>query len=79
MDQTVAEAYEDVPSWLAEDYPALFAAPRLLDRLRIYAIAFEVRQVLMHPPAGASSPHHPLHRLVRLLTRRSYLDDLRLP
>jgi len=76
MDQTVAEAYEDVPAWLAEDYPQLFAAPRLLDRLRIYAIAFEVRQVLMHPPLAASSRHHPMHRLVRLLTRRSYLDDL---
>jgi aminoglycoside phosphotransferase len=75
---TTAEAYEEVPSWLAEDYPQLFAAPRLVDRLRIYAIAFEVRQVLLSPPDRPTrdlSPHHPLHRLVRLLTGRSHLDQ----
>ncbi|HEY2814191.1 MAG TPA: aminoglycoside phosphotransferase family protein [Acidimicrobiales bacterium] len=76
-EQTRAEAYEEVPSWLAEDYPQLFASPRLVDRLRIYAVAFEVRQLLTDPPtapAAELSPHHPLRRLLRLLTKRSYLD-----
>jgi hypothetical protein len=75
--ETTAEAYEEVPSWLAEDYPDLFASPRLVDRLRLYAIAFEVRQLLMQPPkvpARELSPDHPLHRLLRLLSHRSYLD-----
>jgi Ser/Thr protein kinase RdoA (MazF antagonist) len=75
--QTKAEAYEDVPSWLAEDYPQLFTARDLRDRLRIYAIAFEIRQLLMLPPSAPArelSPRHPLPRLLQLLTHRSYLD-----
>ena len=69
--QTKAEAYEDVPSWLAEDYPQLFTTPDLRDRLRVYAIAFEVRQLLMLPPPAPArdlSPRHPLPRLLQLLT-----------
>ncbi|HEX2381700.1 MAG TPA: phosphotransferase [Acidimicrobiales bacterium] len=75
--QTKAEAYEEVPSWLAEDYPQLFTARNHRDRLRLYAIAFEVRQLLLLPPAAPThllSTRHPLPRLLRLLTHRSYLD-----
>jgi aminoglycoside phosphotransferase len=76
-EQTKAEDYEQVPSWLAEDYPQLFTAPNLRDRLRVYAVAFEVRQLLMLPPPAPArdlSPRHPLPRLLQLLTHRSYLD-----
>jgi Ser/Thr protein kinase RdoA (MazF antagonist) len=72
-----AEPYEEVPSWLAEDYPELFAAPSLRDRLRIYAIAFEVRRLLMRPPSAttrALSARDPLSHLVQLLDGRSHLD-----
>jgi aminoglycoside phosphotransferase len=75
--QTKREAYEEVPSWLAEDYPQLFTARHLRDRLRIYAIAFEVRQLLLLPPQAPArelSVRHPLPRLLELLTHRSYLD-----
>ena len=55
--QTKAEAYEEVPSWLAEDYPQLFTRTATCgDRLRLYAIAFEVRQLLMLPPAAPAAP-----------------------
>ena len=54
-----AEAYEEVPSWLAEDYPQLFAAPNLRDRLRVYAIAFEVRRLLMLPPSAPCASCQP--------------------
>lgn len=75
--QTKAEDYDDVPWWLREDYPQLFSFPHALDRLRLYAIAFEVRQLLALPAdiaSGELSPQHPLTRLARLASRRSYLD-----
>ncbi len=57
-------------SWLAEDYPALFAAPDLDDRLWAYAIAYTIRHVIFWPPDrpedGGLDPAHPLHTLRRL-------------
>lgn len=76
--RTIPEDYVDVPLWLAEDYPALFAHPRQVDRLRLYAIAYEVRELLAWPPEVGSSrldPLHPYHRLERVVRRHSYLDD----
>jgi aminoglycoside phosphotransferase (APT) family kinase protein len=76
--QTKREAYEQVPGWLAEHYPELFAAHNLLDRLRIYAIAFELRQLMMlppPPPARELDTSHPLPRLRQLLSEDSYLDS----
>ena len=55
-----------MPYWLAEDYPELFGHPRLLDRLRLYCIAYDVRELLAFPPptpVEQLSPHHPVHRL----------------
>ncbi len=78
--RTHAEDYADVPRWLAEDYPALFAFPRQLDRMRMYSIGYDVRDLLAFPPTVALndlSPLHPYHRLARVVQRRSYLDDLR--
>jgi Ser/Thr protein kinase RdoA (MazF antagonist) len=78
--QTKPAAYEAVPAWLAEDYPQLFAAPALRDRLRVYAIAFEVRQLLLlppPPPARDLDTSHPLPRLLQLLSQDSYLDHTR--
>lgn len=76
---TRPEDYAEVPGWLAEDYPELFAYPRQIDRLRVYSIAYDVRDLLANPPpAGIRdlSPLHPYHRLARVVQRRSYLDDL---
>jgi aminoglycoside phosphotransferase (APT) family kinase protein len=85
----VAEAYEarthradyaDVPWWLADDYPDLFDFPALLDRLRIYAIAYEARALLASPPSvspGRLPKVHAYHRLAQVVRRQSYLDTLR--
>ena len=82
----VAEAYEsrtdaadyvEVPGWLAESYPRLFAYPKQRDRLRVFAVAYEVRELLAFPPTAAVSqlsPLHAYHRLARVVNRTSYLD-----
>jgi hygromycin-B 7''-O-kinase len=60
------EEYADVPRWLAESYPELFAGPRLFDRLRLYAISWDVQEVLDHPPKVPTAQLHPLHPWHRL-------------
>jgi aminoglycoside phosphotransferase (APT) family kinase protein len=81
-EQTTPEDYEEVAWWMREDYPQLFSFPRALDRLRLYAVAFDVRQLLASPPSAPAhelAPEHELNRLSRLVSRRSYLDTLASP
>jgi len=76
---TLSRDYAPVPYWLAEDYPELFAGPDLLDRMRLYCIAYDVRELLTFPPkasATALSPHHPVNRLDRTVRCISHLDRL---
>jgi hygromycin-B 7''-O-kinase len=76
---TLAEDYERVPWWLADDYPELFEQPRQLDRVRLYSIAYDVRELLLYPPRRPLrelSEHHPHHRLARTLSGRGHLDAL---
>jgi aminoglycoside phosphotransferase (APT) family kinase protein len=78
VEQTKPEDYEDVAWWLREDYPQLFAFPHAIERLRLYAIAFDVRDLLAFPPELPPTklpPEHSVNRLTRLVTRRSYLDN----
>ncbi len=59
--------YAPVVTWLAEDYPELFAQPGLARRLWLYSLAFDVREALEAPlPAlRAQVPAlHPWNRLV---------------
>jgi hygromycin-B 7''-O-kinase len=73
-----AQDYREVPAWLAEDHPDLFAQDRLLDRLRIYDLAFTLRELLEAPPAqpaAALDPRHSLRRLQRLASGRAHVDD----
>ena len=66
-----------LPAWLRACYPRLFAHPRLIDRLRIYAIAYEVRSLLVDPPTAPPShqdPRSAYHRLQHLVRGTSYLD-----
>ena len=75
--ETRAEDYQSLPWWLAEDYPELFANPRQFDRVRIYSLAWDVRELLAFPPMASRHslhPHHPYQRIVRLLRGTSYLD-----
>ena len=57
-------------TWLAQDYPGLFAAPDLDNRLWAYAIAYTIRHVIFWPPDRPEGcgldPAHPLHTLRRL-------------
>jgi aminoglycoside phosphotransferase len=74
--QTRASDYVDVPRWLADENPELFSTPRLFERLTLYAIAYDVRDLLAHPPAvepRSLSPYHPLHRLQNTLRGASHL------
>jgi hygromycin-B 7''-O-kinase len=78
-DATLARDYAPVPYWLAEDYPELFDHPSLLERMRIYCIAYDVRELQAFPPPAPPeqlSPHHPVNRLDRTARGRSHLDRL---
>ncbi len=76
---TRAEDYAEVPWWLAEDYPALFAHPRQFERAQLYSLAWDVRELLAFPPTEPLRDlhrHHPLRRIARVLRGTSYLDRL---
>lgn len=77
---TLAEDYAEVPWWVGEDYPELFDFRQQFERIRIYAIAYDVRELLRHPPPDrpqSLSPYHPYNRLERTVQGRSHLDVLR--
>lgn len=74
---TKAVDYEDVPWWLAEDYPELFSHRRQFDRVRLYSIAWDVRELLEFPPHEVLSrlhKHHPYQRLSQTMRGTHYLD-----
>jgi aminoglycoside phosphotransferase (APT) family kinase protein len=76
---TKTEDYAEVPYWLCESYPELFSFPRQLERVRLYAIAWDVRELLRFPPSnqpGELHPAHPYHRLMRTINGTSYLDTM---
>jgi len=75
---TRAEDYAEVPFWLAEDYPELFAHPKQYERLRLYCIAYDVRELLAFPPKAPAkelSQHHAVNRLRRTVDARGHLDQ----
>lgn len=79
VDRTRAEEYAGVPWWLAEDYPELFEFPSQFKRLTLYSIAYDVRDLLMFPPAAPAQQLNELHSLNRLrstVAGRSHLDLL---
>jgi Ser/Thr protein kinase RdoA (MazF antagonist) len=75
--ETRAVDYEDVPSWLAEDYRELFGFHDEVDRVRLFAISYDVRELLAFPPTAPMydlPEHHALRRLGRTLSGMSYID-----
>lgn len=77
---TRAEDYASVPFWLAQGYPELFAHKHQLDRVRIFSIAYDVRELLMFPLTRRPrdlSEHHPYNRLVKTVNGYGHLDRLR--
>ncbi len=74
---TRAEDYAEVPWWLAEEYPELFSHPRQIDRVRLYSMAWDVRELLAFPPPDPLArlhKHHPYSRLSQALRGTHYLD-----
>lgn len=77
--EATRDDYAFVGAWLQEDYPELFAHPRLSERLRIYSIAFDVKNVLAQPPSGPLSTltmRHPYRRLMQTVRNESYLNHI---
>lgn len=77
--ETRAEDYAEVPWWLVEDYPELFAHPHQFERVRLYSLAWDVRELLAFPPTATLRDlhrHHPLRRITHVLGGISYLDRL---
>ncbi|MET0727128.1 MAG: aminoglycoside phosphotransferase family protein [Acidimicrobiales bacterium] len=75
--ETRVEDYAPVPEWLAEVYSRLFAYPNQHERLRVFAIAYEARELVAFPPTASVdrlSPLHAYHRLRRVVRGQSYLD-----
>ncbi len=78
--------FEEVPGWLAEDYPALFSHPRLSERLALYSVAFDMAELVSMKAisrGSAMGPLHPVRRLTELLDGvsplREQLSRLSLP
>lgn len=79
VERTRAEDYAEVPWWLGKAYPAMFEYPRQIDRVRVYSIAYDVRDLLASPPEVAPRhlpDRHAYHRLQRVVERKSYIDVL---
>ena len=76
---TNADDYADVAWWLAEDYPELFGNPHQFARVKLYSLAWDIRELLAFPPSEPLRDlhrHHPHRRLVHVLRGTSYLDRL---
>lgn len=70
--------FDDVPGWLAEDYPELFEHPRIVERLGLYCVAFDVAELVRMPHVTSFAnmgPLHPVRRLSALLDGVSPLRD----
>ena len=73
------EDYADVPYWFRDAYPEVFGNRRAFDRLRLYAVGFDVRDLLANPPTRPPNEltrHHPYRRLLSTLKGQGHLDYL---
>jgi hypothetical protein len=69
------EDFREVPNWLAEAYPGLFAGRNLRERLEVYAVLYDVRHCVEYPgrPDPAAPPWQTWNRLRATLDGRGYL------
>ncbi|HEY5886165.1 MAG TPA: hypothetical protein VIT24_00500, partial [Acidimicrobiales bacterium] len=73
------EEYDDVPWKLADAYPDLFSHHRQFDRMRVFSIAYDIRELIHFPPpvpVERLPDHHAYRRLQAVLSGHSYLDTL---
>ena len=78
-DRTHARDYEQIPWWIADDYPELFDAPYVFERVRLYGFAWDIAELLAFPPHVEPRhlpDEHPYHRLRRAIEGTGYLDML---
>jgi hygromycin-B 7''-O-kinase len=80
---TLVADYVEVPYWLAEHYPELFAHEYALERTLLYALAYDIRDLvedLRHEaitgPTRDLPESHPHKRIEDLLRGRSHLHRL---
>ncbi|MCH7789260.1 MAG: aminoglycoside phosphotransferase family protein [Acidobacteria bacterium] len=71
-----ASQFSDVPRRLQTSYPELFCGDYLFDRLRLYALGFELR-TLLDPDQSPMALEFSNDRVEALLEGRSHLDWLR--
>jgi aminoglycoside phosphotransferase (APT) family kinase protein len=67
LERASAQDYTQVIGWLAESYPELFSHRDLNNRVTLYAIGYEVRATLAHPPDRETDRLTELHPYRRLL------------
>ena len=65
--------FGDVPGWMAEDYPELFAHPRLVERLALYNVAFTMAELVRMKRFVSIADMGPMHPVKRL---QSFLDGV---
>ncbi|MCU1344778.1 MAG: aminoglycoside phosphotransferase [Acidimicrobiia bacterium] len=69
--------FRPVVSWLHDAYPELFSHPRVIERVNLCSLAYDVRDLLLSPPdrpAADLAPFHPVNRLQRLIDGRGLLQ-----
>lgn len=83
VEQTKVEDYAQVPYWLAEYYPELFAHEYVLERTLLYSIAYDVHdlvnEIVESPITGSTRElpeWHPHKRLEKTLWGSSHLHRL---
>ncbi len=69
--------YLDVPMWIAEDRPDLFAHPATVDRLKLYCIAFDVCDLSQSLPIDRrdTDPMHPISRIHSMLQTGGHVTE----
>ncbi len=71
--------YLAIPRLLEAGYPSLFQTPQLFDRLLVYSIGFDARELLMFPPTGPIDrlpAGHPIQRMRRTVEGTSHLHQI---
>jgi hypothetical protein len=66
-------------SWLEEDYPQLFAHPKLIERLWLYELAGALRGLVVWPPRSPEDPQRPhsaLWSLRKLIEGPAHIREL---
>jgi hypothetical protein len=66
--------FEEVRVWLAEDYPALFSAPCLRERLACYSLVYDLSMLVRHAPAQPVELLPDAHPYARLCTTVTALE-----